>query len=135
MKRFMGAMFLLALSAAPAAAKDIKIGLSWDARESALNQAWEHDLAAKANVFRKPGDTDAIVDARMADFGKVEHAQGNVKAALDDIAAHGHRIDGASSRPEIGDQAQLELRAADADLTAAKASFEGKHGLSVDNIQ
>src|SRR5882757_10312419 len=50
MKRFMWAVALLALSAAPAVAKDIKIGLSWDARESALNQAWEDYMRAEAKT-------------------------------------------------------------------------------------
>ncbi len=34
----------------PALAKDIKIGLSWDARESALNQAWEDYMKAEAKT-------------------------------------------------------------------------------------
>jgi ribose transport system substrate-binding protein len=52
MKRFMGigAIAVLALSVAPAVAKDIKIGLSWDARESALNQAWEDYMRAEART-------------------------------------------------------------------------------------
>ena len=50
MKRFMGALFLIALSAAPAAAKDFKVGLSWDARESALNQAWEDYMREEAKT-------------------------------------------------------------------------------------
>src|SRR5712675_1478867 len=57
MKRFIGAVALLALSAAPAVAKDIKIGLSWDARESALNQAWEDYMRAEA---KKLGDADGM---------------------------------------------------------------------------
>jgi ABC-type sugar transport system substrate-binding protein len=43
-------MFLMALSAAPAAAKDIKVGFSWDARESALNQAWEDYMREEAKT-------------------------------------------------------------------------------------
>ena len=50
MKRFMGAIFLVALGAAPAAAKDIKVGFSWDARESALNQAWEDYMREEAKT-------------------------------------------------------------------------------------
>src|SRR5579864_2263490 len=52
MKRFIRvASTLLAMSlAGPAAAKDIKIGLSWDARESALNQAWEDYMKADAKA-------------------------------------------------------------------------------------
>ena len=50
MKRFMGAVLLVALSAAPAAAKDIKVGFSWDARESALNQAWEDYMREEAKT-------------------------------------------------------------------------------------
>ncbi|NEA35387.1 hypothetical protein [Streptomyces sp. SID13031] len=108
---------------------------AWEKDLGALHQGWEDDLAAKANVFRKPGDTDAIVNARMVDYGQVEHAQGNIRAALDDISHHGGRLDGASTRPEIGEQVHLELRAAETDLANAKAVFEGKHGLKVDSIQ
>lgn len=50
MKRFIGLAVLLALFVGPAAAKDIKIGLSWDARESALNQAWEDYMKADAKI-------------------------------------------------------------------------------------
>jgi len=52
MKRFIKvASTLLAMSlAGPALAKDVKIGLSWDARESALNQTWEDYMKAEAKV-------------------------------------------------------------------------------------
>ncbi|MDX6260201.1 MAG: large repetitive protein, partial [Kribbellaceae bacterium] len=108
---------------------------AWADDIEAFNKAWADDLAAKTNVFRMVGDTDAVVDARMADFSRVEHAQGNVKAALDDIAQHGGRLDGASTRPEIGEQAHLQLSSAETDLANAKAAFEGKHGMKVDAIQ
>ena len=50
MKRFIQmAIALLAMGiAGPSLAKDVKIGLSWDARESALNQAWEDFMKAEA---------------------------------------------------------------------------------------
>jgi ABC-type sugar transport system substrate-binding protein len=50
MKRFMAAVGLMAL-VAPATAKDVTIGLSWDARESALNQAWEDYMRAEAKAL------------------------------------------------------------------------------------
>ncbi len=50
MKRFIAALGLLAFAVVPAAAKDITIGLSWDARESALNQAWEDYMRAEAKT-------------------------------------------------------------------------------------
>ena len=56
MKRFIAALALIAV-AAPAVAKDVTIGLSWDARESALNQAWEDYMRAEA---KKLGDADGI---------------------------------------------------------------------------
>src|SRR5882757_3569962 len=56
MKRFIAAFALIA-AAAPAVAKDVTIGLSWDARESALNQAWEDYMRAEA---KKLGDADGI---------------------------------------------------------------------------
>ena len=56
MKQFIAALALIA-AAAPAVAKDVTIGLSWDARESALNQAWEDYMRAEA---KKLGDADGI---------------------------------------------------------------------------
>src|SRR4029078_6188778 len=53
MKRFISLMAGLAFCVAPASAKDVKIGLSWDARESALNQAWEDYMRAEAKT---PGE-------------------------------------------------------------------------------
>jgi len=50
MKRFIAAIGFMAL-VAPAAAKDVTIGLSWDARESALNQAWEDYMKAEAKAL------------------------------------------------------------------------------------
>ena len=51
MKRFIlvGLVALLA-GAGSAEAKDVKIGLLWDARESALNQAWEDFMKAEAKT-------------------------------------------------------------------------------------
>ncbi|MBV8104552.1 MAG: substrate-binding domain-containing protein, partial [Hyphomicrobiales bacterium] len=50
MKRFIAAIGFMAL-VAPTAAKDVTIGLSWDARESALNQAWEDYMKAEAKAL------------------------------------------------------------------------------------
>src|ERR1044072_10051145 len=53
MKRFIGyttALTLVVGLVGPASAKDVKIGLSWDARESALNQAWEDYMRAEAKT-------------------------------------------------------------------------------------
>src|ERR1051325_5489607 len=52
MKRFIYLAVGLAFWVAPAGAKDVKIGLSWDARESALNQAWEDYMRAEAKTQR-----------------------------------------------------------------------------------
>ena len=56
MKRFIAALALMAL-ASPALARDVTIGLSWDARESALNQAWEDYMRAEAKTL---GEADGI---------------------------------------------------------------------------
>lgn len=50
MKRFIYLAVGLAFFIAPASAKDVKIGLSWDARESALNQAWEDYMRAETKA-------------------------------------------------------------------------------------
>ena len=53
MKRFIAALALIA-AAAPAVAKDVTIGLSWDARESALNQAWKTICAPRRKSSATP---------------------------------------------------------------------------------
>ncbi|MET9269882.1 actin cross-linking domain-containing toxin [Kribbella sp. NPDC003557] len=101
----------------------------------ALRLAWESDLAAKTAVFRVGDETDAVVNAKMADFGAIQKAQAKVDAALDDVALHGHRADGPSTGHTVGDQAHLNLRTAQADLQAATTTFESKYGLQVADIQ
>ena len=100
-----------------------------------LEDAWAKDLAAKTNVFRGPGETDAIVHSRMEDFRAVQQAQLNVDNALEDLAVHGHRFDGSSTTQPVGVQMRLDLDAARADLGAAKSAFQGKHGMDPDGIQ
>ena len=54
MKRFIiGSLMALLAGLGSAQAKDVKIGLSWDARESALNQAWEDFMKAEAKTQGK----------------------------------------------------------------------------------
>jgi ribose transport system substrate-binding protein len=70
MKRFIrvGFLTLLAFGAAQASsAKDVKIGLSWDARESALNQAWEDYMKAEAKVQGPPAGINVQWVVNMAD--------------------------------------------------------------------
>lgn len=61
MKRFkiaLTATLLVAATSQMAQAEDYRIGLSWDARESALNQAWEDFMkAATAEIAAESGDT------------------------------------------------------------------------------
>ena len=91
-----------------------------------LSAAWDQDLAAKAGVFRQPGDTDAMVNAKMADFGQVQRAQNHFDNALDNVAMHGHRADGPSTGPAVGDQVHIDLKSAEADLSAAKTVVRGQ---------
>ncbi len=100
-----------------------------------VTAAWNADLAAKAGVFRKPGDTDAVVNATMDDFAPVQRAQNNLDIAHENVAVHGQRVDGPSSGPSVGEQVHIDLHAAEHDLAAAKNAFEGKHGLSADGVQ
>ncbi|TWD80919.1 RtxA toxin/VgrG1 family protein [Kribbella amoyensis] len=104
-------------------------------QSQAVSSTWDNDLAARAGVFRKPGDDDLAVNAKMDEFGQVQRAQAKFDAAVDDVAIHGHRIDGPSSGPSVGDKVHLDLRAAEADLSAAKAEFAGKHGMDADGLQ
>ena len=51
MKRFIVVMgLMLCVAGATAQTKTVKVGLSWDARESALNQAWEDYMKAEAKT-------------------------------------------------------------------------------------
>jgi len=50
MKRFIVAATTLLAGAISTQAETVKIGLSWDARESALNQAWEDFMKAEAKT-------------------------------------------------------------------------------------
>src|SRR6476661_8347288 len=55
MKRFIvGSLMALLAGLGSVQAKDVKIGLSWDARESALNQAWEDFMKAEAKKQGEP---------------------------------------------------------------------------------
>src|SRR5438105_1299123 len=70
MKRFMrigAALLLTAGLVGPGLAKDVKIGLSWDARESALNQAWEDFMKAEAKVQGPPLGINVEWVVNMAD--------------------------------------------------------------------
>ena len=70
MKRFIGfaaAISLAAGLAGPVLAKDVKIGLSWDARESALNQAWEDFMKSEAKVQGEPLGINVEWVVNMAD--------------------------------------------------------------------
>src|SRR6478735_3493910 len=55
MNRFIiGSLMALLAGLGSVQAKDVKIGLSWDARESALNQAWEDFMKAEAKKQGEP---------------------------------------------------------------------------------
>ncbi|MFD3404960.1 actin cross-linking domain-containing toxin [Kribbella sp. NPDC058693] len=118
-----------------------KDGMTWHygangkLESQSINAAWNGDLAAKAGVFKKPGDTDAMVDAKMDDFTGVQQAQRNFDLANENVAIHGERIDGPSNAPSVGDQVHIDLQGAQHDLDLAKNAFQDKHDLSVDAIQ
>lgn len=100
-----------------------------------VNNSWNGDLAAKAGVFRKPGDTDAMVDVKLDDFTSVKQAQNNLDIAHENVAIHGERVDGPSNAPSVGDQVHIDLHSAQKDLDLAKNAFQDKHGLDVDGLQ
>lgn len=95
---------------------------------------WQNDLAAKAGVFQKAGDTDLAVTQKMDDFRSVQNAQKNLHIANGNVEIHGQRADGPSTGPSVGDQVHLDLHGAQRDLDNAKAAFEDKHHLSVDGL-
>ncbi|MGW7682572.1 actin cross-linking domain-containing toxin [Kribbella sp. NPDC054772] len=118
-----------------------KDGMSWHynangkLESQSVNASWNSDLAAKAGVFRKTGDTDAAVNAKMDDFTGVQQAQKNLDIAHENVAIHGDRVDGPSNAPSVGDQVHIDLHGAQHDLDLAKNAFQDKHGLSVDGLQ
>src|SRR6476646_843274 len=71
MKRFTksvsAALMLVIGLVGPTLEKDVKIGLSWDARESALNQAWEDFMKAEAKVQGPPAGINVEWVVNMAD--------------------------------------------------------------------
>ncbi|MFC9687329.1 hypothetical protein ACFTSF_02225 [Kribbella sp. NPDC056951] len=95
---------------------------------------WQNDLAAKAGVFHKAGDTDLAVTQKMDDFRSVQNAQKNFDIANDNVEIHGQRADGPSSGPSVGEQVHLDLHGAQRDLDNAKAAFQDKHHLNADGL-
>ena len=69
MKRFMTCLALVVgvCLAGPAIGKEVKVGLSWDARESALNQAWEDYMKSEAKVQGEPLGINITWVVNMAD--------------------------------------------------------------------
>ncbi|MFF1822205.1 hypothetical protein ACFVWG_33170 [Kribbella sp. NPDC058245] len=118
-----------------------KDGASWNYSATGklegqnITAHWQNDLAAKAGVFHKAGDTDLAVKGKMQDFGSVQNAQKNLDIAHENVDIHGQRIDGPSSGPSVGDQVHIDLHGAQRDFDNAKAAFEDKHHLSVDGLK
>ncbi|MFI7101347.1 hypothetical protein ACIBK8_18470 [Streptomyces sp. NPDC050161] len=98
-----------------------------------LDAIWARESAARADVFRNPGDTDDIVDARMNAWNDVQHAQSQLDDAQLRFDTEGTRIDGSSRGPAVGDQAHTDLTNAQANLDDAKDAFRA-HGMDPDDI-
>ncbi len=119
---------------------DVIISMSkpaaWSGKgKSAFNPQWDADLAAKTDVFRRAGDSDAIVDVRMEDFTRVRQSQQNLRDAELNVTLHGHRGDGSSYDPAVGQQVRMDLDSARADLDGGKAAFKRKHSMDFDQVQ
>ncbi|TDD56334.1 hypothetical protein E1263_25520 [Kribbella antibiotica] len=118
-----------------------KDGASWNYSATGklegqnITAHWQNDLAAKAGVFHKAGDTDLAVTKKMEDFGSVQNAQKNLNIAHENVEVHGTRGDGPSTGPSVGEQVHIDLHGAQRDLDNAKAAFEDKHHLSVDGLK
>src|ERR1700741_4884575 len=90
MKRFIRYAAAISLAAGlpgPVLAKDVKIGLSWDARESALNQAWEDYMKAEAKVQGPPAGINVEWVVNMADNDSSRQA-----ANIEDLINSGANI-------------------------------------------
>jgi hypothetical protein len=99
-----------------------------------VSQAWGQDLAARAEVFRGPGDSELVVAARMQAWTHVQTAEANLKAAEEDFAAHGGRLDGPSDAPAVGDHVRLAFHDAQRLLAEVKNSFQVTHRLDPNQV-
>jgi hypothetical protein len=115
---------------------DLFVSMSKPAQwhQQSFSPQWDADLAAKANVFRRPGESEAIVDTRMEDFARVRQTEANFKIAEQNLDLHGGRLDGPSTGPAIGHEARMDLDAASADLGQSTAGFKRKQDMDVNDL-
>ncbi|WP_432944042.1 hypothetical protein ACQPXM_01785 [Kribbella sp. CA-253562] len=115
-----------------------KDGVSWNygadgrLQGQTVGASWEKDLAAQAGAFRKPGDSDAVVQAKMADFGQVRKAELDLAKVRKDLDLAGPG--GPSGKP-LGDTADLTLGAAKQHVDDVTTAFAAKHGAGVDHYK
>ncbi|HEY0619820.1 MAG TPA: hypothetical protein VGD15_19610 [Kribbella sp.] len=95
---------------------------------------WNRDFAGRADEFRRPGDSQAMVDQRMNAWRDVHKAQADFDAAQYRLEVLGHRTDGPSSGLSVGDQVRLDFQQAQHNLHEVKDTFRAAHGMDPDAI-
>ncbi|GAA3159652.1 MULTISPECIES: hypothetical protein [Streptomyces] len=88
-----------------------------------LDAIWARESDARLDVFRSPGASDDVVDARVGAWGEVQRAQREFDQAQLDFDINGGRGDGGSGGPSVGEQARVDLDAAANRLGHARDSF------------
>ncbi|MFF9478710.1 hypothetical protein [Streptomyces sp. NPDC014733] len=98
-----------------------------------LDAIWARESDARLDVFRGPGASDDVVEARVGAWGEVQRAQREFDRAQLDFDLHGGRGDGGSGGPTVGEQARIDLDAAANRLGHARDSFR-QLGMDPDTV-
>ncbi|WP_030280454.1 hypothetical protein [Streptomyces catenulae] len=98
-----------------------------------LDALWARESDARLDVFRSPGASDEVVDARVGAWGEVQRAQREFDQAQLDFDINGGRGDGGSGGPTVGEQARVDLDAAANRLGHARDSFR-QLGMDPDTV-
>ncbi|TSB32115.1 hypothetical protein [Streptomyces benahoarensis] len=99
-----------------------------------LDAAWVRESEARLDVFRRPGDSEDVVRARVDAWHDVQRAQIDLDQAQFRVDTEGGRVDGSSRGPSVGEQARADLHAAQARFGEARDAFRA-HGMDPDAVR